>query len=522
MAEEDFDFLTSDETEDEMEAEASVELDETSAKFVHELVEKILDFVDMLSDHPLFPYQRVFAYRIIESVIINDGEEITALFSRQSGKSESVANVVSALMILLPKLAHMFPDLLGKFKEGLWIGSFAPVEGQAETLFGRIVARLTSERAQEIMADSEIDDAAIGKSKKIILKNNKSRLEMMTANPRAKIESKSYHLILVDEAQDCDDYIVRKSIHPMGAFYNATIVKTGTPTTRKGDFYKAIQHNKRRQTKRGQRTNHFEADWRQCAKYNPNYKKFVQKDMLRMGEDSDEFQMSYSLKWLIERGMFTTSARMEALGDSTMNIVKGWWKSPIIVGIDPARKLDSTVVTAVWVDWDRPDEFGFFQHRVLNWLEMHGEDWEEQYFRIKDFCDNYDVMAIGVDGSGLGDVVAQRLQRLIPRSQVHSLMSTVPEQSARWKHLMQLMDRGMVSWPAHSHTKRLKSFKRFHQQMTDAEKQYQGQHILISAPDEAEAHDDYVDSLALACALTRNLTMPEVEVSGSPFMERSR
>ena len=39
---------------------------------------------------------------------------------------------------------------------------------------------------------------------------------------------------------------------------------------------------------------------------------------------------------------------------------------------------------------------------------------------------------------------------------------------------------------------------RFRQQMVDAEKVMKGQYLLIEAPDEREAHDDYVDSLALA------------------------
>jgi NAD(P)-dependent dehydrogenase (short-subunit alcohol dehydrogenase family) len=60
-------------------------------------------------------------------------------------------------MILLPRLAKLYPELLGKFKDGVWVGLFAPTEGQAETLFGRAVTRLTSERALEILND--VDDA---------------------------------------------------------------------------------------------------------------------------------------------------------------------------------------------------------------------------------------------------------------------------------------------------------------------------------------------------------------------------
>ena len=747
------------------------ELDELSQNFVNKLIEKIMDFLVVLVGHDLHPYQKPLARRIIESVLINDGEEITALASRQSGKSETVADVVATLMVLLPRLAKLYPDLLGKFKDGLWVGLFAPTEGQAETLFGRTVTRLTSERAIEIMDDPEIDDSTArvgGVTRQIKLKKSGSTITMMTANPRAKIESKSFHLVVIDECQEADDFVVSKSISPMLAYYAGTMVKTGTPTTSKNNFYRSIQLNRRRQTGRGARQNHFQWDWREVAKVQPNYEKFIKKEMLRIGEDSDEFQMSYNCltpdtkvltkdlkyveigsvqvgdilvgfdeetytkgahrkikettvtkaerimrptyainlsdgtivkssdghlwlvstagrrtvwkrtdelvstdrifkifdtwehiedyrtgylaaafdgeghfsrqamlgfsqrenvmlnkvrtyltelgfkywerketgtnndvtvlhiaggrasmsrflgqirperllqkvdinsfgsigrhdfvgqdfehplvlsvefigeqevvaletttqtfiaeglashncKWLLERGMFVTSTVMDELGDTSQEIVKAWHKTPVVVGIDPARKTDSTVVTVVWVDWDRPDEFGYFDHRVLNWLEIQGDDWEEQYFQIVNFLENYDVLAVGVDANGVGDAVAQRLKLLLPRAEVSSLTSSSSEQSRRWKHLQALIQRRMISWPAHAKTRRLRTFKRFYQQMGDAEVTFKGPNFLVAAPDEAHAHDDFVDSLSIACSLTENLVMPEVVASSNPF-----
>jgi hypothetical protein len=456
----------------------------------------------------------------MESVIINDGEEITALASRQSGKSETVADSVATMMILLPRLAKLYPDLLGKFKDGIWVGLFAPTEAQAETLFSRTITRLSSERALEIMDDPEIDDSAArvgGVTRQIRLKKSGSTITMMTANPRAKIESKSFHLIIIDECQEADDFVVSKSISPMLAYYAGTMVKTGTPTTSKNNFYRAIQLNRRRQTGRATRQNHFQWDWKDVAKFNQNYEKFIRKQMLRIGEESDEFQMSYNCKWLLERGMCGTSTVMDELGDTSQELVKSWHKTPVVVGIDPARKTDSTVVTVVWVAWDRPDDFGYFDHRVLNWLEMQGDDWEEQYYQIVNFLENYDVLAVGVDANGVGDAVAQRLKLLLPRAEVMSLTSSPSEQSKRWKHLQALLQRQMISWPAHAKTRRLRTWKRFYQQMVDAEVQYKGPNFLVAAPDESYAHDDFVDSLSIACSLTQSLVMPEVVASSNPF-----
>jgi len=506
--------------DDLLEEEEEEELDELSKEFVQKVIDRCIQFMDMLVGHPLHPYQLPLARRIIESVLINDGEEVTALAARQSGKSETIANTVATLMVLLPRLAKMYPDLLGKFKDGIWIGMFAPVEGQVETLFGRTVNRLTSERALEILGDPEIDDSlgkVAGVTRQIKLKNSGSSLIMMTANPRAKIESKSFHLIVIDECQEADDFVVSKSISPMLAYYSGTMVKTGTPTTHKNNFYRSIQLNKRRQTGAKSRQNHFQWDYRDVSKYNANYGKFIKKEMLRIGEDSDEFQMSYCCKWLLDRGMFVTSNVLDELGDTSQEVVKAWHRTPVVVGIDPARKIDSTVVTIVWVDWDRPDEFGYFDHRILNWLEIQGDDWEDQYFQIVQFLSNYDVLAVGVDANGVGDAVAQRLKILLPRAEVHSLGSSQSEQSKRWKHLKALIDRRMVGWPAHAKTRRLRTWKRFYQQMSDLETKFQGPNFLAHAPDEAHAHDDFADSLAIACCLTMDLTMPSVEVSSSPF-----
>lgn len=496
------------------------DLDEFSQDFVDRLIDKMMQFMVVLVGHDLHPYQKPLARRMMESIIINDGEEITALAARQSGKSETIADTVSTLMVLLPRLANIYPELLGKYKNGLMVGLFAPTESQAETLFSRTVTRLSSERALDVLSDPEIDDVAAkvgGVTKMIRLKKSGSSLTMMTANPRAKIESKSFHLIVIDECQEADDFIVNKSISPMRAYYAGTMVKTGTPTTSKNNFYRSIQLNRRRQTGKRARQNHFQWDWRDVSKYNDNYNRFIKKETLRIGEDSDEFQMSYNCKWLLERGMFVTSSIMDDLGDTSQELVKVWHQTPVVVGIDPARKMDSTVVTVVWVDWDRPDEFGYFDHRVLNWLEIQGDDWEEQYFQIVNFLSNYDVLAIGVDANGVGDVVAQRLKVLMPRAEVIPLTSSQSEQSGRFKHLQALIQREMLSFPAHAKTRRLNLWKRFYQQMIDAEIQYKGNNFTVAAPREAYAHDDFVDSLAIATSLTKELVMPTVEIGTNPF-----
>ena len=70
------------------------------------LVEIIYTFCQAYSGVHFFPYQEQFARRMIRSVLDNDGAELTALFARQAGKSETVATVVGGMLIILPVLAN--------------------------------------------------------------------------------------------------------------------------------------------------------------------------------------------------------------------------------------------------------------------------------------------------------------------------------------------------------------------------------------------------------------------------------
>ena len=156
---------------------------------------------------------------------------------------------MAAMMVILPKLSKVYPTWLGKFEKGFWCGVFAPVEDQADTVFSRIVSKLTSDHALDFLLDPEIDDKATsggsrGKGRIISLKHSGSLCRMQTCNPKAKIESKTYHFVLIDEAQEADEFMITKSIKPMLAFNNGSIVLTGTATRNKSYFYKMIQDRK--------------------------------------------------------------------------------------------------------------------------------------------------------------------------------------------------------------------------------------------------------------------------------------
>ena len=512
----DDDFLTDDDIPE------VPELDEESAKFVDDLVRRTIVFCEALCDVQLHPYQYGLAYRIVESLILGDADEITALWCRQSGKSETLTMVITSVAVLFPQLAKTF-KILEKFKKGVWIGLFAPTDGQADIIYNRVADKLTSPHATAFLNDPEIDEKASVKSKLLKLKNG-SFARRQTCNSRAKIEGSSYHICIIDEAQEADETMMDKSIAPMLASTAGTMVKIGTPSFVKGGFYKAIMSNKRLMAagRRGQKENHFEYDYKTVEKYNPNYSKFIKKEKLRIGEDSDEFQMSFAVKWQLERGMLIADDDLDDLADKRMEIIKGWTSSACVAGIDVARVKDATVVTVCWVDWDNPDAAGYREHRVLNWLEINDTDWENQYFEIAEFLAPYKLAYVGVDKQGMGSPVVERLERMLGhRCEVIGVDSDLKNQSERWKHLIQLLQRRYVTYPGHSKARRMRVWKNFRQQMSDAEKVMKSQFMMVQAPEgNRNVHDDYVDSLAIACAMSLNDTVETVEESEAPWFPR--
>jgi hypothetical protein len=493
--------------------------------FTQQLVDVCMKCLKALCDVELYTYQAEVAERVFFSLIVEDNEEITVLSARQSGKSEALACTVATAMVILPILAKMYPDdpVVSKFKAGIYIGVFGPVDFMADNIFSRIKLRLSSEKAKAFLSAPDIGEEEYGTTTIIHMRKSRSFCRKQTAHPQAKVESSTYHLVVVDEAQDADATTVRKSIHPMLVATAGTIVKTGTSTSHISDFYEAINRNKRRPKTNG-RKNHLEFDWHRAARENKRYAKSIEREKQRLGEDSDEFNMSFNLRWLLDRGMFVTDEQAARLGDRSMEALPYYFDSPVVIGLDVAAKHDSTVATALFVDWEHPDEFGLYHHVILDWLELHGENWESQYAQICDFAGRFSVARMGVDAQGMGEPVAARLGVLLPNIEVVPLPMNPIDQSERWRHLLQLLQRERIRWPAGDRTKRTRGYQRFIQQITEVEKEYKGKYIVVEAPrNDKNAHDDYVDSLALGCWMTHQFGQVHevVEWTNNPLLERS-
>lgn len=463
-----------------------------------------------------------------ENFVCND------ILVHNSGKSETVATISGGLAIILPVLAKM-PMFAGDqrldgFINGIMFGIFAPTLNQAQISFSRMKKRMGSVSAQEVMGDSEVNVSFdISNGQNIILSNG-SLIRCQSASDGSNIEGDSYMVIIVDEAQDVGNFKYLKSICPMGAFYNATKILIGTATVHKGFFYDSIDRNKEVH-KEGGKKNHFEYDYKTVIKYNAKYEKYVIGEMRRLGENSDEFKMSYALKWILERGMFFDPKVFDTMKDVTVGLSIMDTARCHVAGVDLGKKSDSTVVTILEVDWDNPvlvedareadvPDFVAYNVYVKAWLEIQGDNWEEQYPQIVDFLHNFNVVRVVMDATGVGDAIYDRMRANLNMEVIPYVFSR-QSKSDLYKHLNTESRAGRVHYPADEETQETREYISFTQQCMDLEKTYSGQQLVVSHPAERGARDDYPDSLALAVWGAKGEGVSRPTTDRNPMIEKS-
>lgn len=494
-----------------------------------ELVNRLYNFCEAYCGRVMYKYQTQFSKRIIRSVLENDGSEITALFSRQSGKTETISITIGGLMIILPQLANMpmFADdpRFEMYKDGFWVGIFAPSQRQAQITFNRMKARLQCKEAIAVLEDPDFRLEFSTSNGQTVSLTNGSYCMAISASDQSNIEGESFKFIICEECQDIANYKIRKSIHPMGAAYNATICKIGTPTTFKGDFFETIQRNKKEfkdKNLSGLKRNHFEYNYKVVMKYNPRYAQYIEREKKSLGETSDEFRMSYNLEWIISRGMFVDIEELERLcGVQYLERVYHDLQATHSAGLDVGggsdgknkKDADSTVCTIVEVDWDNPvlmessfDEeiqedivYLAYNTYIKDWLEISpevAENYEEQYSILMDYFSRWNIVRLVADTTRESSL-AQRIRANV-RFEVVPFVFSSKSKSEIYKHLQTEIKTGRAHYPMGEETKKTREYQKFTQQMSDLQKGYNGSHMVVSHPEERGAHDDYPDSWALA------------------------
>jgi hypothetical protein len=452
-----------------------------------------------IHDITFYPYQEVISDEILKALIQNlrltanaTEEDIKNLrlvelpieISRQAGKTTAVVLTIDFIMVYFTKL----------FNRRVNIGIFAPQHEQAKTDFDRLKEALFREGELALPTVKEEREFKEQSNAKTLILPNGNSCFIFPVTSTSKPESKTLDLIIFEESQDLDDRIVKEQIWPMGASTNAPRIYIGTAGTRICHFYRLGQSSSGIKLYfddiKNQRRKIYEET--QDARH-LIYEQTISQEIELNGLESDEIQRPYFGKWLIGTGQFTTAEELDALIDQKRS--RPTWqhtKYECFAGIDTAKHPDSTVVTIIRYN----SETG--KKDLLNWCELRGENYQDQFDIIKQFLANYRVVGIAIDSTGQGDFMPDMFERHTEWADENSGLYRVKFSSVSkdliYKNLKVSIKELLTTLPKLD----MKQGVRFRQEMLDLQQEYKGQLLSVHHPDDANAHDDYADSWALA------------------------
>jgi len=237
-----------------------------------------------------------------------------------------------------------------------------------------------------------------------------------------------------------------------------------------------------------------------------NYRKYIDKTIREIGEDSPEFKTQYMMEWQLEKGQFITYDRlMECEAD--YHIRKRYPKYlKLYAGIDWGKMHDSTILTII----NRAGEIVF-------WEEWNGDDYASQIEDIVHlFVSRFPaVEKVHCDATGNQDMGVDQLRASCKKAGLK--VSVIPfkfnkfNKDTMYKNLFTLMTKTMkgkqvvtpnfIKFPTEKSMKYMNPVykERFIKQFCDLQKEIKQNCWHCAHPEGPNYHDDYTDSIALCC-----------------------
>lgn len=517
---------------------------EENAKKLHQVewgsfdIEKIINALVLIGEKITgmvsLPYQIVFERRVYRAILTNSSYTITYRVSRQSGKTTVLAKIIVTLCTILPALAKVFTKQLGIYSKGFWAGIFAPVGEQATTMYDRVKDLAHSQEAQLVYEDPEID---VTINKKGGCKwDSGSRVYVRSASTKAKIESLSLHMAIVDESQEADKMVVNKSIRPMLAWNNGLMIMAGTSSKDPGILYEQVQKNMQLDMVLPKKEQlHYQFIDDDVIKYNSRYKLHCETQKAEIGEFSPEYLMSYKLKWMFESDKpFTEESIKMHIMRFDREFIRET-KRPVVVGIDLASKRMSSVVTVMEIlnvqniyNEDNTQK-AVCTAAVCDWLEIKDTPYPQQRPVMKKFIDRYEnVVGIYVDTTGAGDPVFS--QMLEEWEDYTNLLKPVLFNGKSKADLAKIFDdfffTDRLVIPSTKESRKTKKWQNFFLQLMNLVSVVKDGYSYYSRNEKLNtSRDDYVDSVMIALfgvrEVLKNASLVEGEQSINPYYHKS-
>ena len=424
-----------------------------------------------------YTYQMPLISEIVERVLTDAGGTITALFPRQSGKSDALAMAAFYLLTL---------SAAGGTRQPVMLGVFAPKEDQA-----LLLVRKMRNRIKRIERDLEQHGIHMLKDLESWLEfTNGTLLKAISGSKTSKIEGESFNLMVIDEAQAIDDEVYQNRISPMGAHFDAVRVFIGTPGYVPNFFYRTLQST-------APDVVHYSTDIKTAGHENPRYKRYVERQRLELGASSFAYRRQYLLEWLFNIGQPITPHDISALQQRGLESTLLYAEQPVFVGMDLAKYDDSTVGIAM----AEVDE----RLQIISIIEMHGIGYEAQLQEILQWLSRYPfVQRVVVDATGAGDPVLEWFKAARPDLPLEPFKFSAPSKDALYKEYFRAVEDRMFGVPQsapdaaptmHSISEQ-EALKRFIDQHITLQREVKNGLLSVHHP--AGGHDDHPDAAALA------------------------
>jgi len=442
----------------------------------------------------LRPYQAEIARAVMESVTLRQGLTFSVEIARQGGKNELSAQIEVLLLTL--NIA----------KGGNLIKCSPTFKPQTIISMQRLKDRL-NEWGYRGFWESEMG---------YIIRLREARAIFLSADESANVVGNTAHLLLeIDESQDVSKEKYTKEFKPMGATTNVTTVHYGT-TWDDSTLLEEVKQTNLELERRDGIKRHFRYDWQEVAKYNPDYRRYVEGEQGRLGESHPLFQTQYALHPIRGGGGFLSlQQRAQLQGDHPRNHRRQDHKV-YLAGIDIAGeaeeqddimmraispKRDSTVITIG--ELQPPPEEAFGKEPALNIVQhcsWTGVTHFDLYPQMVDLLKNtWNCRRIVVDATGIGEPVASFLRKELG-SRVVPFHFTQRSKSDLGFKLLSFVNSGRLKMYAGDGSA---EYQEFWHEMERAKSVFRPSQTMNFYVDPTEGHDDFLMSLALLIEAAR-------------------
>ena len=434
----------------------------------------------------LRPYQAEVAKALLASIQDNLGLTFSVEIARQGGKNELSAHLEVLLMTMFMAAGGNAIKCSPTFKPQTIISMSRLKERLDDFGFGGIwfteagyMVRLGS--ARQIFLSADESSSVVGHTADILLE--------------------------IDESQDVAKDKYTKEFRPMASASNATTVHYGTTWDDTALLEEVKQSNLELERKDGIKR-HFRYDWQEVAKYNPDYKTFVESEMERLGEDHPLFRTQYALLPIRGGGGFVTSQQVAQLRGNHHRISQPDECMTYVAGIDFAGESeqledeiltrsgrDATVVTVAEVVHnakdiaDKEPRIHVVEH--YSWV---GKKHSELYPQMVDILKNvWHCSRIVTDATGVGEPITSFLRKSLG-SKVLPFKFTQRMKSEMGFDLLAAINSGRLKLYKQDNSE---DYRELMFELEKAKSVYRPNQTLSFFVDAVDGHDDYLMSLAL-------------------------